>query len=83
MTKLDFASPAPITTDHELANFDSGDWSLNDWVKKRAYKGDAGSQSRGLRGHVPARPGCTTPQIRFLFIAPQFWIQLPSNPISR
>ena len=27
----------------------------------------------GLRGHVPARPGCTTPPIRFLFIAPQRW----------
>ena len=26
---------------------------------------------------LPARPGCTTPQIRFLFIAPQFRIQLP------
>ena len=37
----------------------------------------------GLRGHVPARPGCTTPHIRFLFIAPQLWIQLPSDPASR
>jgi hypothetical protein len=32
---------------------------------------------------VPARPGCTTPHIRFLFIAPQLWIQLPSDPASR
>ena len=37
----------------------------------------------GLRGHVPTRPGCITPRIRFLFIAPQFWIGLPSDPISR
>ena len=37
----------------------------------------------GLRGHVPARPGCTTPQIRFLFIVPQFRIGLPSDPASR
>ena len=37
----------------------------------------------GLRGHVPARPRCTTPHIRFLFIAPQLWIQLPSDPASR
>jgi len=37
----------------------------------------------GLRGHVPARPGCTTPHIRFLFIAPQLWVQLPSDPTSR
>ena len=37
----------------------------------------------GLRGHVPARPGCTTTHIRFLFIAPQLWVQLPSDPTSR
>ena len=46
MTKLDFASPAPITTDHEPANFDSGDLSLNDWLKKRAYKNHASGASR-------------------------------------
>jgi hypothetical protein len=34
----------------------------------------------GLRGHVPARPGCITPHIRFLFIAPQLWIGLPPAP---
>jgi len=28
----------------------------------------------GLRGHVPARPEYITPDIRFLFIAPQLWI---------
>ena len=37
----------------------------------------------GLRGHVPARPGCITPHIRFLFIVPQFRIGLPSDPASR
>ena len=37
----------------------------------------------GLRGHVPARPRCTTPHIRFLFIAPQLRVQLPSDPASR
>jgi len=37
----------------------------------------------GLRGHVPARPGCITPHIRFLFIAPQLRIGLPSDPASR
>ena len=37
----------------------------------------------GLRGHVPARPGCTTPHIRFLFIVPQLRIRLPSDPASR
>jgi len=29
---------------------------------------------------VPARPGGTTPPIRFLFVAPRFWIGLPSDP---
>ena len=37
----------------------------------------------GLRGHVPARPGCITPHIRFLFIAPQLRIGLPPDPASR
>jgi hypothetical protein len=37
----------------------------------------------GLRGHVPARPRCITPNIRFLFIAPKFRIGLPSNAASR
>lgn len=37
----------------------------------------------GLRGYVPARPECTTPTIRFLFIAPQLWVRLPSDPTSR
>ncbi len=35
----------------------------------------------GLRSCVPARPRCITPHIRFLFIAPQFRIELPSDPI--
>ncbi len=37
----------------------------------------------GLCCHVPARPRCVTPHIRFLFIASQFWIKLPSDPTSR
>jgi hypothetical protein len=41
------------------------------------------SADGGLRGHVPARPRCITPYIRFLFIAPQFRIGLPSDPASR
>jgi len=31
----------------------------------------------GLYGHVPTRPGCTTPQIRFLYVALHLWIGLP------
>lgn len=37
----------------------------------------------GLRCHVPTRPRCTTPHIRFLYIAPHFRIGLPSDPASR
>ncbi len=37
----------------------------------------------GLRCHVPTRPECTTPQIRFLYVAPHFWIGLPPDPTSR
>ncbi len=37
----------------------------------------------GLRGHVPARPECITPRIRFLFIAPPFRIGLPPDAVSQ
>jgi hypothetical protein len=37
----------------------------------------------GLHGHVPIRPGCTTPQIRFLYVVPRFRIGLPPDPASR
>ena len=30
-----------------------------------------------------ARPGCTTPQIRFLYVALHLWIGLPPDPASR
>ncbi|MFQ5825689.1 MAG: hypothetical protein ACE5JB_16760, partial [bacterium] len=34
----------------------------------------------GLCGHVPTRPRCTTPRIRFLYVAPHLWIELPFLP---
>lgn len=40
------SAPAPISTDHELADFDSGELSLNEWLKKRALKNQATSVSR-------------------------------------
>jgi GNAT superfamily N-acetyltransferase len=46
MTTLDFAPPAPITADHELENFDSGVLSLNEWLKRRAFKNHASGASR-------------------------------------
>jgi hypothetical protein len=33
-----------------------------------------------LGGHVPTRPECITPHIRFLFIAPRFRLGLPPHP---
>jgi hypothetical protein len=37
----------------------------------------------GLHGHMPTRPGCTTPPVRFLFVAPHIPSALPSDPTSR
>jgi GNAT superfamily N-acetyltransferase len=42
----DLTQPLPITTNHELANFDSGELSLNAWLKKRAFKNHAAGASR-------------------------------------
>jgi len=46
MTALDLTPPAPITANHELAGFDSGEPFLNEWLKKRAFKNHASGASR-------------------------------------
>ncbi len=46
MTALDLTPLAPITADHELAGFNSGEPSLNEWLKKRAFKNHASGASR-------------------------------------
>lgn len=46
MTGLDLTPPAPITAAHVLADFDSGESSLNEWLKKRALKIHATGGSR-------------------------------------
>ena len=46
MTTLNFPPPAPITADHALANFDSGELSLDEWLKKRAFRNHASGASR-------------------------------------
>ncbi len=46
MIALKLTPPAPITADLELANFDSGEPSLNEWLKKRALKNHAAGASR-------------------------------------
>jgi len=38
MTPLKLNPPVPITSGHELADFDSGEVSLDEWLKKRALK---------------------------------------------
>jgi len=46
MSELDFTPPAPITADQELADFYSGEPSLNEWLKKRAFKNHVSGASR-------------------------------------
>ena len=46
MTAIDLSPPAPIGSGHELANFDSGEPSLNEWLERRARKNHAAGASR-------------------------------------
>ncbi len=46
MIALNLTPPAPITPNQELAYFDSGELSLNEWLKKRALKNHATGASR-------------------------------------
>ena len=46
MTALDFTPPAPIGDNHVLSDFDSGEPSLDEWLKKRALKNHASGASR-------------------------------------
>jgi GNAT superfamily N-acetyltransferase len=46
MTTFNLRPPTPITADIELVEFDSGELSLNEWLKKRALKNNAVGASR-------------------------------------
>jgi GNAT superfamily N-acetyltransferase len=46
MTALHLTPPAPITSGHDLADFDSGEASLDEWLRKRALKNHAAGASR-------------------------------------
>ncbi len=46
MITLQLSPPAPIAADYKLTNFDCGEPSLNDWLKKRALKNHASGASR-------------------------------------
>jgi hypothetical protein len=40
------SAPQPLAADHHLADFDSGEASLDDWLKRRAVKNQANGSSR-------------------------------------
>ena len=46
MSDLRLTAPAPITTEHDIKSFDSGEVSLNNWLQKRALKNQATGASR-------------------------------------
>jgi GNAT superfamily N-acetyltransferase len=46
VTKRVFTPPGPITAEHDLADFDSGEPSLNEWLRRRAFKNHAAGASR-------------------------------------
>jgi len=46
MIARDLTPPAPITADQQLADFDCGESSLNEWFKSRAFKNHASRASR-------------------------------------
>ena len=46
MKKLDLSPPEPISAEHRLDDFESGEPSLDEWLKKRAVKNHASGASR-------------------------------------
>lgn len=46
MTTFDLSPPTPIRPDHELQDFDSGEPSLDDWLRRRALKNHVSGASR-------------------------------------
>ncbi len=46
MKARDIAPPAPISRDHRLAEFECGEASLDEWLKRRALKNQASGASR-------------------------------------
>ena len=46
MTVVDLSPPTPIGPGHELSDFNSGESSLDEWLKKRAFKNHAAGASR-------------------------------------
>ena len=46
MTAPMLSAPQPLTDRHQLADFDSGEPTLDDWLKRRAAKNQANGSSR-------------------------------------
>ena len=46
MTEFKFKPPSPITANEQSADFDSGELSLNEWLRKRALKNQMTGASR-------------------------------------
>ncbi|MES2998218.1 MAG: GNAT family N-acetyltransferase [Pseudomonadota bacterium] len=46
MKPLNLSIPLPISADHELVNFNCGEPSLDEWLKKRALKNQISGASR-------------------------------------
>lgn len=46
MANLRISAPTPITAEHDISDFDSGEVSLNNWLQKRALKNQAAGASR-------------------------------------
>ena len=46
MVTVKYSPPQRISSEHIVENFDCGETSLNDWLKKRALKNDLGDASR-------------------------------------
>lgn len=43
---ISLSQPVPISAEHQLAGFDSGELSLDEWLKKRALKNQVSGASR-------------------------------------
>lgn len=43
---LTLSAPSSISIEHDLSDFDSGEESLNEWLKKRAFKNQLSGASR-------------------------------------
>ncbi len=46
MGRINYSPPQRISPEHSLEDFDCGETSLNDWLKKRALKNDLSDASR-------------------------------------